>query len=164
MCNMSSYQLSHDEYTALSLGLDHHILSKIDPNLMYSRLECYDQNIVHKIENSSDDQKCQLKTIPRSACKKYNRVKLPFKYREIINKLSNNSNIILLRQDKGRDIVVIDRKKYTEECMDMSNTKQFRKLDKDPTKTTEAKVQRAVRKIKDHLSTSEYQTFSPSVS
>ena len=64
--------------------------------------------------------------------------------------LSNNSNIILLRQDKGRDTVVIDRKKYTEKCMDMLNTRQFRKFDKDPTKTIEVKIQRAVRKIKEH--------------
>ena len=40
--------------------------------------------------------------------------------------------------------------------MDMLNTKQFRKLDKDPTKTIEKKVQRAVRKKKDHLLMSEY--------
>ena len=43
--------------------------------------------------------------------------------------------------------------------MDMLNTKQFCKLDKDPTKTTETKVRRAVRKIKDHLSISEYRTL-----
>ena len=40
----------------------------------------------------------------------------------------------------------------------MLNTKQFCKLDKDPTKTTETKVRRAVRKIKDHLLISEYRT------
>ena len=53
----------------------------------------------------------------------------------------------MLRQDKGRGVVDIDQKKYTEKCMDMLNTKQFHKLDKDPTKTFETKVQRAVRKI-----------------
>lgn len=42
--------------------------------------------------------------------------------------------------------------------MDMLNTKQFYKLDKDPAKTIEIKVQRAVIKIKYHLSASEYQT------
>ena len=92
----------------------------------------------------------------KTNCEKCNRVKVPFKYRELINKLSDNTNIILLLQDKGRGIVIIDRKKYTEKCMDMLNTKQFHKLDKDPTKIIETKVQRAVRKIKDHLSTSEY--------
>ena len=114
------------------------------------------------IKNDSDDQKCQLKTKLQIACEKYNRVKVPFKYREMINKLSNKSNIILLRQDKGRGIVVIDRKKCTENCMDMLNTKQFCKLDKDPTKTIKAKIQRPVRKTKDHLSTSEYRTLYPS--
>ena len=42
--------------------------------------------------------------------------------------------------------------------MDMLNTKQFYKLDEDRTKTIEIKVQRAVIKIKYHLSTSAYQT------
>ena len=45
--------------------------------------------------------------------------------------------------------------------MAMLNTKQFCKLDRDPTKTIKIKVQRAVKKIKDHLSTSEYQTLYP---
>ena len=63
----------------------------------------------------------------------------------------------MLPQDKGRGIVVIDQKKYTEKCIDMLHTKHFRKLDKDLTKTIVTKVQRAVRKIKDHLSTFEYQ-------
>ena len=44
----------------------------------------------------------------------------------------------------------------------MLNSKQFHKLDKDPTKPIETKVQRAVRKIKVHLSTSEYWTLYPS--
>ena len=57
VCNMSSYQLSHDKYTALSFGLDHHIPAKTDPNLIYTEFECYYQNIVHKIENLSDAQK-----------------------------------------------------------------------------------------------------------
>ena len=68
----------------------------------------------------------------------------------------------MLRQDKGRGIVVIDRKKCTDKCIDMLNTKLFRKLDKDRTKTIETEVQRAARKIKDHLSTSKYRTLYPS--
>ena len=44
----------------------------------------------------------------------------------------------------------------------MLETKQFRKLHKDPTKTIETNVRRALRKIKDHLAKSEYQTLYPS--
>lgn len=61
----------------------------------------------------------------------------------------------MFRQDKGRGMVIIDRKKYTEKCMDMLITRQFRKLDDDLTKTIETKVQRAARKVKGHLSTSD---------
>ena len=46
--------------------------------------------------------------------------------------------------------------------MDMLNTKQFRKLGKDPPKTIETKVQRAVRKTKDQLSTFENRKLYPS--
>ena len=56
---MSSYQLFNDEYKALSFGLDHHIPSKTDSNLIYTEFACYYQNIARKIENLSDDQKCQ---------------------------------------------------------------------------------------------------------
>ena len=47
--SMPSYQLFHDEYTALPFALDYHIPSKADPNLFYTEFECYYQNIVHKI-------------------------------------------------------------------------------------------------------------------
>ena len=42
-----------------------------------------------------------------------------------------------------------------------TNTKQFCKLQKDSTKTAEIKVQRAVRKIKNKLSTKEYLNIYP---
>ena len=51
VCNISSYQLSLDKYSALSLGLDHHTPSKTDSILIYTEFECYYQNNVHKIEN-----------------------------------------------------------------------------------------------------------------
>ena len=114
--------------------------------MIYTEFECNYQNIVHKINNLSDDKKCQLKTKVRSTCEKYNRVKVPFKHKEITEKLSNN--IILLRQDKARGIVTIGRKKYTEKCMYILNTKKFRKLDKDPTKTIKTKFKELSEKQK----------------
>ena len=35
VCNMSSYELFHEEYTPLSFGLDHLIPSKTDANLIW---------------------------------------------------------------------------------------------------------------------------------
>ena len=56
-----------------------------------------------------------------------------------------------LKQDKGRDIVVIDRKKYTEKSISLLHIDSFIQLDHDPTKTTKGKSQRSVRKIKNNL-------------
>ena len=72
--------------------------------------------------------------------------------KEVINRLYKNPQIIVLRQDKSRGIVTMDKGKYTEKCMKILNTKQFCKLQKDPTKTIEMKIQRAVRKIRNKLS------------
>lgn len=44
----------------------------------------------------------------------------------------------------------------------VKHIKQFQKLDKDLTKIIETKLERAVRRIKDYLSTSEYGTLYPS--
>ena len=68
----------------------------------------------------------------------------------------------MLRQEKGRGIVVIDREIYAEKFIHMLSTKKFCILDKDPTKTIETKVKRAVKKMKGHLSTYEYRTLSSS--
>ena len=66
-----------------------------------------------------------------------------------------------LSQDKGRGIAIIDRNRYTNKCLNIINTEQFRELDRDPTKPTEAKIQRAVRKMKSHLSNQEYMRIYP---
>ena len=133
-------------------GLDHHISSKTDPNLIYAEFESYFQTIKHKITNLPKIQISHLKTKLRNTSEQYNNINVPYKEKEIINKLKKNQNIMLLRQDKGRGIVIIDRNRYTNKCLNILNTEQFRKLGRDPTKLIEAKIQRAVRKIKSHLS------------
>ena len=125
VCNMSSYELSHEEYTALSFGLDHHIPSKTGANLIYTEFEAYYQSIIHKLTNLPETKISHLETKLRSACENYNTIKIPYKDREIINRLSKNPRIILLRQDKGRGIVIMGKEKYTEKCMNLLNTKQF---------------------------------------
>ena len=41
VCITSKDQLYHDECRALLFGLDHHIPSKTDSNLIYTEFECY---------------------------------------------------------------------------------------------------------------------------
>ena len=64
--------------------------------------------------------------------------------KEVKNKLSKNLRIVVVLQDKDRGIVIMGKDKYKEKCMKILNTKQFCKLQRDPTKTIEMKIQRAV--------------------
>ena len=160
ICNISSYHLTHEEERALSYGLDHHIPSKTDPNLIYTEFETYFQSIKHKITNLPETQISHLKTKLRNACEQYNNINVPNKEREII-KLKKNQNIMLLCQDKGRGIVTIDRNRYTNKYLNILNTEEFQKLVRDPTKPIETKIQRTVREIKSHLSNQEYMRIYP---
>ena len=97
----------------------------------------------------------------RNTCEQYSNINVPYKEREIINKLKESQNMMLLHQVKGRGTVIMNRNKYTNKCLNIRNTEKIRKLDRDPTKPIEAKIQRAVRKIKSHLSNQEYMRIYP---
>ena len=73
------------------------------------------------------------------------------KQRKIISDLSKRDDIILLKQDKGQGLVVMDRSKYTEKFLEMLSTKQFTVVENDATKTLESKIQRTLRKLKSKI-------------
>ena len=84
LCNMPTYELSHEEYTALSFGLDHNIPSNADANLVYTEFETHYQSIIHTVTNLMETQKSHLLPLLhhqlRVACKKCNTIKVPCKY------------------------------------------------------------------------------------
>ena len=67
-----------------------------------------------------------------------------------MKRLSNNKDIVILKHDKGR-VVVLNRSKYIEKCLLIVDSSQFLQVDKDPTVSIESKVQRTLRKIKDKI-------------
>lgn len=97
----------------------------------------------------------------RSAREKYNTIKISHKDRQVMKRISKNSRIILLRYDKGREIAIMDKGKYTDKCMNMLKTKQFCKLQKNTTKFIEIEIQRATRKMKMKFSPKEYLNICP---
>ena len=105
-----------------------------------------------------------VKTKLRNTCKKYCKIKVPFKYKEVIKKLSNNDRIVILKQDKGRGVVIMNCSTYLEKCFALLNTRQFNKLTKDPMHATERKIQRVVRKIKLKLPSNIYSKVYPTSS
>ena len=63
---------------------------------------------------------------------------------------------MILKQDKGRGVVILDTTKYTEKCMALLNTEWFKGLTTDTTAVTEQKIQKVLRKIKSKFSEQEY--------
>ena len=55
----------------------------------------------------------------------------------------------------------MDRNKYTGKCLELLQTNQFMKLNHDPTKSIEGKIQRVLRKVKNRLSSKEYYQLYP---
>ena len=73
---------------------------------------------------------------------------MPNRHRAIINDLSKNKNIVILKQEKGRGIAILNRSKYIEKCLSLFDGNQFTELYHDPTNSVERKVQETLRKIK----------------
>ena len=53
-----------------------------------------------------DQRKCKI----RRTCENYAQIKTPYKYKKIIENLFDNKNIIILKQDKGCCVVILNRK------------------------------------------------------
>ena len=73
----------------------------------------------------------------------------------MIYNISGNKTITLIKQDKGRGVVILDKSDYIEKCINILYSKQFKKLKEALTKT-ENKMQRILRKIKQHIDKNEY--------
>ena len=86
---------------------------------------------------------------------------LPYKYRKIVNDLSRNKDIVIMKKDKGRGVVVMKRGKSFGKCLAILNTEQFLQLQKDPTSSLERIFQCTLRKIKQKLPTDVYAKLYP---
>ena len=119
------------------------------------------QNILKDISHLNNDVITKLKTKLRHACDKYSPIKVAYKYRNVINNLRRNKQVVILKQDKGRQVVLLDKTKYVEKCFSIINTNKFKKFDKNPTVSYEAKIQRALKKMKSRFTLQEYNEVYP---
>ena len=153
----SEDKLEKPAYTsALAYGLDHHIPTNINKNAIFTEFEQFFQNLLRDILLIPENELSRIKTKLRNTCDKYCNVKVPYKYRDNVSKLSKRQDIVILKQDKERGVVLMDRHKYTDKRLALLLTKQFTTLTNDPTKTLESKVQRTLRKIKSKFTEQEY--------
>ena len=62
---------------------------------------------------------------------------------------------MVLKQDKGRGVAILDTAKYTEKCMALLHTERFQ-VTTDPTAATDKKIQKVLRKLKTKFSEQKY--------
>ena len=143
--NFSSYHLTPHEEFALSFSLDQHIPTRVNENKIKTEFESFFFQVQKYTSNLDQQIQDELKTKIRRTCENYSKVKVLYKFQHVIDKLSKNKSIIIMRQDKGRGVTILDRKDYIEKCLNILDTKQFPKLRKDPTNTLERKMQHVLR-------------------
>jgi hypothetical protein len=69
---------------------------------------------------------------------------------KILMKLKKDHSIIVLPADKGRTTVVMDREEYTNKASELlQDNCTYKKLDKNPTKTTISRINKKLKSLKD---------------
>ena len=76
-------------------------------------MNSFGKTFCRKLTHISDNELTSLKTKLRSTCKKYIEINVPYKNKNVISNLSINKNIVVLKQDKGRGVAILDTAKYT---------------------------------------------------
>ena len=72
--NFSSYQLSTDECTGLSDGLDHPIPARCTNNRIHTEFEQFYHGILRDISHIPEHYLLSLKTKLRNTCEKYSKI------------------------------------------------------------------------------------------
>ena len=85
---------------------------------------------------------------------------LIYKQKKISN-LSNRKDTVISKQDKGRDVGIMDRSNYTETCVSLLSSNQFAHIANDPIKSLKSKVQQTIQKIKSNLPEQKYKKLYP---
>ena len=109
------------------------------------KFEQFYQGLLRNLTDIPDNELTSLKTKLRGACEKYSKINVPYKYKKFTDNLSKNKNNVILKQGKGRGVVILNTTKYTEKCIALSNTESFKKVTADPTTATERKTQKVLR-------------------
>ena len=77
------------------------------------------QRLLHDISHIPEEDLAHIKTKLCNTCEKYSKIRVPYKYRKIIETLSKNSRIAIMKQDQGRGAVLMDRMVYLAKCLNI---------------------------------------------
>ena len=176
LINLSKRSLTKRETELLCLGLNF-ALPFSKPNIVdyYAHFEniC---TIIGKINDSCDKKytdlldtvRNQISALTRTSFNYFSKQKIDSpvvckKDLSILKDLSKNDSIIVTGADKGRGTVILDKTDYNKKLEEiLSDQKKFKLLDIEPYKIMlqlEEKLNRLLRKIKDDLGQTTYNTI-----
>ena len=118
--NFSSYKLTPEEELALSFSLDDHMPTKQNDIKIKTEFENFYYQILKHTNQLHQRRQDELKSKIRATCENYSRIKVPCKYQHLITSIDNisrNKDIILIKQGKGRGVLILDKKDYIEKCI-----------------------------------------------
>ena len=69
------------------------------------------------------------------------------KERDALHSLSNDEDIVILPADKGKATVILDKEEYEQKAMDILTKPPFKKLNRDPTKRNENRVNNGLKRL-----------------
>ena len=163
--NFSTYILSDKEVRVLSKTLDHYIPSTNDKSKRTKvEFERFYNNILSRATKLDIEQKLQLKTSFLNTFNKFSKVKVSNDNKKVIENLYKNDKIAILRQDKGRGVVILNKTDYISKCETFLHGPEFEELVNDPTSTLQTHVQKTLREMKKKFSKAEYSRLYPSSS
>ena len=142
--NFSTYTLSDEEHRLLSFSLDHYIPGKDNGKRTQVEFERFYQEILDQtghLAHLTEREKIQLKTKFMDTFSKFSQVRIPDEQRNVLENLYKNPDIVILRQDKGRGVVILNKSIYISKGENFLNGQEFEKLDHDPTKSFQRQVQ-----------------------
>ena len=162
--NFSAYDLSDDEIRVLSKTLDHYVPPLNDKKSKRTQVEFerFYSGILGSATNLDVETKLTLKTNFLNTFNKFTKIKISSNDQQIINNLYKNQAIIILRQDKGRGVVILKRTDYLTKCETFLNGPEFEQLTNDPTATFQTKVQSKLRQMKTKFNEQDYTRLYPS--
>ena len=160
--NFSSHKLTAEEEYILSFGLDHHIPTKLNGNNIKTEFEAFYYHLNKQLKQIPTNEKDELKTKLRKTCENYYKINNPRNTNRIITNLAKNNNLMVMKQDKGRGVVLVDKAKYVEKVTSLLDTDNFKEQLTDKTKSAEEAVQRILLKNKTTIGEEMYTKIYPS--
>ena len=84
--------------------------------------EYFYQNITYDVLHLTEDDVIKLKTKLRHTSQKRKDIKVSYKYQRTNNTLRRNNSIAVLKQDKGRGMVILDNNIYVDKTLSILDT------------------------------------------